>query len=423
MRHFGLLCPPVDGHMNPIGTVGHELQQRGHQVSWLSVIDAKPRVESAGFSLGLLGKDEYPLGAVRKEAEELGRLRGASALLYTIGMLERQTSAILKDGPPVARELGIDALIVDQATPAGSSLADILDIPYVTVGSALYVYRDPHVPPYCMNWNYNTSWLCQLRNRVANQLMAIGVDSLRRSVNRIRRQHGLARIAHLEETFSPLAQISQQPPEFDFPKSRPIENLHYVGPLHGNASRRQVDFPFEQLDDRPLIYASMGTLQNQDRHVFHKIAEACMGLDAQLVISLGGGTFVEAVGKLPGDPITVTFAPQLELLKRARMMITHAGMNSALECLTHGVPMVAIPVTNDQPGVASRLEWTGAGRRVSLSKLSVDDLREAVSDVLTDESYLKAAQELQTACQSGGGPRRAAEIVETAVETRQPVLS
>ncbi|MFZ0710133.1 MAG: glycosyltransferase, partial [Terrimicrobiaceae bacterium] len=63
-----------------------------------------------------------------------------------------------------------------------------------------------------------------------------------------------------------------------------------------------------------------------------------------------------------GSPIVVPFAPQLELLRRAALTITHAGLNTALESLNQGVPMVAIPIPNDQPEVASRLEWLGGAK-------------------------------------------------------------
>ena len=122
----------------------------------------------------------------------------------------------------------------------------------------------------------------------------------------------------------------------------------------------------------------MGTLQNRLGHVFQAIAEACRGLDADVVISLGGGGAAERVGKLPGDPIVVPFAPQLELLAKASLTITHAGMNTALETLAHGVPAVAIPVGNDQPGVAARLKWSGAGEFLPLSQLRADRLRTLV---------------------------------------------
>jgi UDP:flavonoid glycosyltransferase YjiC (YdhE family) len=96
-----------------------------------------------------------------------------------------------------------------------------------------------------------------------------------------------------------------------------------------------------------------------------------MGLDAQLVISLGGGNNPESLPNLPGNPLVVGYAPQLELLEKATLTITHAGMNTTLECLTNGVPMVAIPVANDQPGIAARIAWTGVGEVVPLKKVSL----------------------------------------------------
>lgn len=55
----------------------------------------------------------------------------------------------------------------------------------------------------------------------------------------------------------------------------------------------------------------------------------------------------------------MAIAPQFAPLEKATLAITHAGLNTALEALARGVPMVAIPITNDQPGVAGRLEWLG----------------------------------------------------------------
>jgi len=52
----------------------------------------------------------------------------------------------------------------------------------------------------------------------------------------------------------------------------------------------------------------------------------------------------EAVQRLPGSPLVV-YAPQLELLAKARLTITHAGLNTVLDSLSNGVPLVAIPIT------------------------------------------------------------------------------
>jgi len=172
-----------------------------------------------------------------------------------------------------------------------------------------------------------------------------------------------------------------------------------------------------------LIYASMGTLQNRLLWVFQMIAEACMGLDAQLVISLGGGNSSDFLPEFPGNPLVVGYAPQLELLQKATLVITHAGMNTTLESLTNGVPMVAIPVTNDQPGVAARIARAGAGEVVPLGKVSVKRLQKAIKQVLTDDSYKKNALMLQEAIRRAGGVSRAADIIEQVVFTGKPVLS
>jgi MGT family glycosyltransferase len=146
-------------------------------------------------------------------------------------------------------------------------------------------------------------------------------------------------------------------------------------------------------------------------------------LDAQLVISLGGSASPESLPELPGSPLVVGYAPQLELLKKATLTITHAGMNTTLECLTNGVPMVAIPIANDQPGIAARIAWTGAGEVVPLSRLSVPRLRAAIQRVLTEDSYKNNASRLQDAIRRAGGVGRAADIIEQAISTGKQVLA
>ncbi|EDZ65905.1 hypothetical protein NOC27_2585 [Nitrosococcus oceani AFC27] len=173
---------------------------------------------------------------------------------------------------------------------------------------------------------------------------------------------------------------------------------------------------------QPLIYASLGTVLGRFKGIFQQIAAACEELDAQLVISLGGSAPPEALPTLPGAPLVVGYAPQLELLQRAALTITHAGMNTTLESLSNGVPLVAIPIANDQPGVAARVAWTGAGVRVPLKGLRVPRLRQAIVQVLTHDSYRKQALRLQAAIQRAGGADRAVEIIMQAVSTGKPVL-
>jgi UDP:flavonoid glycosyltransferase YjiC (YdhE family) len=85
----------------------------------------------------------------------------------------------------------------------------------------------------------------------------------------------------------------------------------------------------------------MGSIINERAGLFHKIAEACRTFDVQLVISHGVSEN-ESLARLPGSPLVVKYAPQLELLKRATLTITHGGLNTTLESLGNAVPIVAV---------------------------------------------------------------------------------
>ncbi len=118
---------------------------------------------------------------------------------------------------------------------------------------------------------------------------------------------------------------------------------------------------------------------------------------------------------LPGNPLVVNYAPQTELLPLAALTITHAGMNTTQQSLYFGVPMVAIPLTHDQPAIAARLERTGAGIVIPPRQLTSVRLRAAVEAILPrDSKFREHAQRLKEASRRAGGVERAAAIVEEA---------
>ena len=49
MAHFGLICPELSGHLNPMTTLGRELKRRGHRVTLIGRPDAQRKTETAGL--------------------------------------------------------------------------------------------------------------------------------------------------------------------------------------------------------------------------------------------------------------------------------------------------------------------------------------------------------------------------------------
>jgi len=375
----------------------------------VGILDAEEKTLAAGLEFRAIAQSECPYGHMQKLFDELGKLSGLAALQYTINWIRNGTDTFLQQAQKVIKEAGIEALLVDQISPAGGTVAEYLGIPFVSIASALVLNQDISVPPFNTTWKYSPALWAKIRNRIGYRLLTRIRKPIRDTIGKYRSEWNLSPHFNANDGYSKLAQLSQQPAEFEFPREDLPACFHFTGAYHNPISRASVDFPFEKLTGQPLIYASMGTLQNRLMGVFENIAEACVGLDAQLVISLGGGMSQDSLPKLPGSPLVVGYAPQLELLQKASLTITHAGLNTTLESLNQGVPMVAIPITNDQPGVAARIAWTGCGEMIKLSDLNVSKLRITIKKVLTQESYKNNAIRLQKANQQAGGVGLAAE--------------
>ncbi|ADJ28253.1 glycosyltransferase, MGT family [Nitrosococcus watsonii C-113] len=420
--HFGLLCPALTGHLNTLLPLGQALQKSGHRVTLVGLLDAEPTTLAAGLEFRPIAEAKRPAGAMAELTAQASTLSGRAALRYAVKVFQQDAALLLREAPAVIKAAGIDALLIDQTSRGGGTVAEFLNLPFITLCSALVLNREPTIPPFNTSWRYHPAWWAQLRNRLGYGLLSRVTQPITAVVAEYRRTWNLPPHSHSNDAYSQLAQISQQPAELEFPRQQLPPWFHFTGPYHGAGSREPIPFPWEKLTGQPLIYASMGTVLGRFKGVFQQIATACEGLDAQLVISLGGPIPPETLPTLPGAPLVVSYAPQLELLRRAALTITHAGMNTTLESLSNGVPLVAIPIANDQPGVAARVAWTGAGVVVPLKRLRVPRLRQAIAQVLTHNSYRKHARRLQTAIQRAGGVDQAVEIIMQAVSTGKPVL-
>ena len=237
------------------------------------------------------------------------------------------------------------------------------------------------------------------------------MTTLRQTINGYRKAWGMKSLRSLYDTFSPILELAQQTPDFDFQRCKLAPHFYYIG-LISRSGSSTTPFPHERLDGRPLVYGSLGTVAKDGEGVFRMVAEACAELSVQLVITLGGQSPGDGYKDFPGSPLVVMYAPQLEILKRAAITICHAGNNTVLESLAAGVPVIAVPLNTDQYGVAARLQHSGAGERVALKHLSTKRLAELLNLILSQPSYKRRAQALSDSLKRAGGEVRAADLIE-----------
>jgi zeaxanthin glucosyltransferase len=415
LRHFGVLSFTGTGHVKPLIALSLELKRRGHRITFFEKPKIEARVREAGLEFSPIEKGESPRERKLDADSAAGVFSDISRLCFNLRRVIDDLQSFLEQLPPAIRDSDVDALIVNEIALAGPTVAEVLRLPYFVISTSVphdFGWSHYH---WCSGYRFSTSCITWLERR----LLELSVFRMRgpilHTIDDFRRRAGLGRQKHVDTSYPALAHITQLPECLDFPHAAHPDNFHYAGPFL-NSTGRPVDFPWESLNQRPMIYASLGTTRNVRPDILRLISEACSGIDAQLVISLGGRFAPESFAGLPGNPLVVKFAPQLELLKRAAVVISHSGMNTVLEALLEGKPIVAIPIAYDQPAIAARLERKKAAIVLPIMRLSVQRIRAAVTKLLHDPSYRDAATELQAELRNLRGSECAANVIEKALE-------
>ncbi|MFC1811277.1 glycosyltransferase [Thermodesulfobacteriota bacterium] len=429
MAHFAVICPEGAGHLLSVGELGNELARRGHRVTLLGSSRAALMAEKLGLPLHPWSTDDVPWPSAWLRRSVFG-LAGASWAIDWQCWFGWRNEVLLRLLPTTLEDLQVDGLVTDQILLAAGTVAEHLNIPFVTVCSALPWNQEDGVPPPHTDWEFAPGRRARWQNRLGYAARNWLVRPVLKRINRYRQGWNLPPVKHVDETYSSLAQLCQLCPEMDFLRREMPGVFHYVGPLGAFRPADDIEFPWARLNGRPLIFASMGTVARArgfNFPVLQRILAACTDLDAQLVMTRGKwakqdeqGTR-EALGPVPGDTILVDFAPQLALLDRADLLITHAGINTVMEALAREVPMVALPQGADQPGMAARVQYAGVGLKGSFQKSTPEQIRRMIKRVLAEETFRTQATQMKQAIANAGGVQRAAEIAERALTTGQPV--
>ena len=419
---FGFVSVPVTGHLNPMTALARKLQSRGDEVVFIGLPDVEPIVREANLNFVPFCEKEYPLGSVAKGYAPLAKLHGLDVVEHSAREIhpDRCKSA-LEHLPEKLAETGVQGLVIDTAHFFVELVAMRLGIPYVHIWNILHLDRSGSSPACLFPWPYEATPDALARN--VEGLKKFG--GLLAPVLAVAKSYAEKNGLHIDwndptATVSKLAVITQTPKEFDFPISNWPPQFHYAGPFHDDEGRAQVDFPWEKLTGAPLIYASLGTLVNGMVHVYRSILEAVGRFpETQVVLSVGKNIDPADLRPIPSNVIIVSIAPQIELLKRASLCITHAGLNTVLEALAQGVPIVAIPIAFDQPGVAARVAYHGVGEFVEVGDLTAEHLSYLIQRVQANPSYRDRARYFQRVISKTRGLEVAADIIERAFHKYQ----
>jgi zeaxanthin glucosyltransferase len=407
MAHFALLCPPFFSHLRVFEAVGEELIRRGHKTTFL--LDTDPGASSAKSNLQV--RTVAARGSGGTAVRNATRPTGPLGILRTVADAARSTERLCAAGPEQLAAIGADAIIGDQVEAAAGLLAAHMNLPHISVACGLPINSAPGIPMPFLGWRYDPSpkgveWITG-GERVAHLLLA----RQRRAIETWSDRFGISRRSSLEECLSPSTQIAQISSAFDFPRPLPTP-FHAVGRIRAAAEATPLDFRPDPT--RPFVFASLGTLQGGRLRLFRAIAKACRAAGAQLLVAHCGLLSAREAASVGADFIT-DFAPQQAVLARADLCITHAGLNTVLDALAAGVPLLALPIAFDQPGVAARIVHHQVGQRIAPWRASAGRLQRLIELLLGDARYRANAAHQGEAIRSAGGLEAAADLIESAL--------
>jgi zeaxanthin glucosyltransferase len=429
---IGFVSMPFMGHVNPMIALARKMQSSGHEITFIGVPDVGPSVRAAGLNFVSYCDEEFPIGSMAADQAPVSKIHGLEASLWFMRNLSgpyfKAASAHL---PAALVESEIEALVLDMSHRFLELVPLSLGMPYVQVWNIQPIDGSGTTPPCLSSRPYEDNPEARAQNLEDVKLIGSYFQQLRVGAVDYAARCGL----HIDwtdpaATASKLAIVAQVPKEFDFPGIPWPPQFHYAGPFFDDTARAPVPFPWEKLDSRPLVYASLGTLVNGIESIY-KIILSALGKrpELQAVLSIGKNIQVAGLGPIPSNVIVVEKAPQIELLKRATLCITHAGLNTTLESLAHGVPMVAIPIGFDQPGVAARIAHHQVGEFIEVDDLTGDRLDGLIQKVLSTPTYHENAQRFKNIIAQRRGLDVAVEVIERALQAalgksiKAPILS
>ena len=219
-------------------------------------------------------------------------------------------------------------------------------------------------------------------------------------------------ISHMPDPSLKKMPVSSTPPtghSVFFPS-----HFKFVGPaLQGQ--RAQISFPWARLRaDHTKVFFSLGTVNaHRGERLYHKLVEALGSIEGLQVIAAAPP---ELFPPLPDHFIVSERVPQLEVLKVVDVVICHGGHNTTCEALAHGIPLLILPIKDDQSIIAEQVKAVGAGLRSHFNRIKAPKLRALTLTLLNDDSYRRAAQHIKREFDREDGSLGAARVIEELID-------
>ncbi|NEO79842.1 macrolide family glycosyltransferase [Moorena sp. SIO4G3] len=391
---------PYYGHIDPTLGLVQELTRRGEKVDYYCTEEFQHRIECTGAQFQPLPSQLDPKSFYTMEAY------GMETSLELLPVLSEQ---VKRDSPKL--------FMFESTCLLGCLLSQLLHLPTVSTHTVTFVppsfsfpmsellafTLSPRLFPFLSALHpisegstlEKLQWFFNNRNlwKKLKQLYSVGNVEL----NKMLRLQGDLNVILL--------------PEY-LPIKRDLYDESYIftGPCYLDLPPES-DFPLDQLEGESVIYISLGTFYNQDVSFFKKCLQAFGHSNHRVVMTVGKSLDIQLLGEIPANFIVRNWVPQLEVLKYAKLFITHGGLNGVLGGLMNQVPLLVFPRGADQFFLASRVQKLGAGIWLKKNNFKPVELQQIAEKVMNSPDIRRNVEKLGNWFGKAGGSSRASDKI------------
>ena len=201
---------------------------------------------------------------------------------------------------------------------------------------------------------------------------------------------------------------------FDYGFDRLPSRHHYVGPLGiwepSQASPSYLDDPGD-----PWVLVSISSQRQDDIPLAEAALRALADQPLRVLVTVGPEHDPSEVRESPKNARIERTVSHFAVLKRAALLVGHAGHGTVMKALWQGTPMVLIPWGRDQPGVAARAEAFGVAEIVPRTDANRESIASAVKRALASEALRAEARSQSARLRATDPPATAARLLETII--------
>lgn len=297
----------------------------------------------------------------------------------------------------VIRANSIHLLIVDVLIFPAIIAAEYVGIPKIVVCHMPEFLPGPNRPPGNLGLRPGKGLVYRLRDKFLAKLMRSKLDKFKPELNDKLTALSLSPLVHTIDLFDRAElRLIQTLRSFDVPIDPSPNNVRYIGPEMNDpdwVSKEELKFPWPGDTKKKLVVISFSTtFQNQASAIQHSI-NALSKLDVYGCVTLGPA--MEGINfTIPENVLVLKSVAHSLLFSQADLVITHGGHGTIIRALSHGLPIICLPMGRDQDDNALKVVSKGCGIKLP-RKSGSTKIKKAIARIFSNDSYKRNARKMK----------------------------